>query len=150
MFMRLFPLFLLIALASLSVSGQDEATSSAISKIMAMEKAWNQAFKLRDTNAVNALLDDNVILVDHDGSIQSKAQFLAWVRSSSPSEEEQISPESMTVHVAGDVAIATGTFRARGMRRSKAYVRQDRFVDTWIRKNGAWVCVSASAIPVLH
>lgn len=148
--MKLFPLFLLITFATLSVSGQDEATSSAISKIMAMEKAWNQAFKLRDTNAVNALLDDNVVLVNDDGSIQSKGQFLAWIHSSSPSEEEQVSPESMTVHVTGDVAIATGTFRAKGMRRSRPYVRQDRFVDTWMRRNGAWVCVSASAIPVLH
>ena len=41
-------------------------------------------------------------------------------------------------------------FARKGIKGGKAYLRQDRFVDTWMKKNGSWVCVSASATPVLH
>jgi ketosteroid isomerase-like protein len=54
------------------------------------------------------------------------------------------------VHVFGDVAIATGVFREKGMENGKAFVRRNRFVDTWVNRNDSWVCVAASAIPMTH
>ena len=133
-----------------SVIAQDRPSSDVESKIIAMEKAWNQAFKLRDSKALNALLDDDVVLVNDDGSLQSKTAFLSAIHTAKPSDEQQVSPESMRVHVAGDVAIATGVFRTKGTEEGKPYLRRDRFVDTWVNKNGSWVCVSASAFPFLH
>ena len=56
----------------------------------------------------------------------------------------------MTVHVFGNTAISTGVFRAKGVEKGKSYVRRERFVDTWIFKNGKWVCVATNATPVLH
>ena len=148
--MRIFYSLLVIVAIALSASARDSADSAVASKIMAMEKAWNQAFKLRDTKALTELLDDNIVLVNDDGSMQSKSEFLTWIRTSKPSDDEQVSPESISVHVDGDVAIATGTFRAKGAQAGKPYQRLDRFVDTWINKKGSWVCVSATAITVSH
>jgi len=91
-----------------------------------------------------------MVLVNDDGSLQSKAVFLAGVRASKPSDEEQVTPESIAVHVFGNVAVATGVFRAKGVEGGKPFVRRERFADTWVNKNGAWVCVSASATPVTH
>jgi ketosteroid isomerase-like protein len=54
------------------------------------------------------------------------------------------------VHVFGDVAIATGVFREKGVENGKPYVRRNRFVDTWVSSNGSWVCVAASATPLVH
>jgi ketosteroid isomerase-like protein len=147
--MKLRHCLLLIVAVAIYAPAQDSGSATA-SKIMAMEKAWNQAFKMRDTKAIDELLDDGAVLVNDDGSIQSKSDFLGWIHASKPSEEEQVSPESISVHVAGDVAIATGTFRAKGLQGGKTYSRQDRFVDTWVNRNGTWVCVSASATPVTH
>jgi ketosteroid isomerase-like protein len=147
--MKLRRCLLLIVAVAMYAPAQDSGSATA-SKIMAMEKAWNQAFKMRDTKAIDELLDDGAVLVNDDGSIQSKSDFLGWIHASKPSEEEQVSPESISVHVAGDVAIATGTFRAKGLQGGKTYSRQDRFVDTWVNRNGTWVCVSASATPVTH
>ena len=132
------------------VFAQDNSDAAIVSKIVAMEKAWNQAYKLRDTKAIDAFLDDRIVLVNDDGSLQTKAEFLAGVHASKPSEEEQVSPESITVRVMGGVAIATGVFRAKGVEGGKPYVRRNRFADTWVNKNGSWICVSASATPVLH
>jgi ketosteroid isomerase-like protein len=141
---------LLVLAVAASAVAQDDTSSETVSKIITMERAWNQAFKVRDTSAIKALLDDTVVLVNDDGSLQTKTQFVSWIQASHPSDEEQVFPESLDVHVSGDVAIATGTFKAKGIENGKNFVRKDRFIDTWVRKHGTWVCVSASATPVLH
>ena len=139
---------LLICLAVSSLSAQED--SATISKIIALEKAWNQAFKLRDTKAVDALLDDGIVIVNDDGSLMSKASFLAAVRSSGSSDDQQVTPESINVHVIRGVAVATGVFRSKGTENGKPFTRRNRFADTWVLKNDTWICVSASATPISH
>ena len=146
--MKILSLLLLVGAFLSPLFAQDD--SATVSKIVAMEKAWNQAYKLRDTKAIDALLDDGIVLVNDDGSLQSKGVFLSGIRDSKPSDEEQVTPESISVHIVGGVAIATGIFRAKGIEGGKPYVRRNRFADTWVNHNGAWVCVSASATPILH
>lgn len=142
-------LLALVCATAVFVSAQEDADPGVQSKIIALEKAWNQAYKLGDRRALDALLDKEIVLVNDDGSVQSKVEFLASVTKSN-SEEQQVSPESISVHVSGNAAIATGVFRAKGTEGGKPYVRRDRFVDTWIYKDGKWVCVAASATTVLH
>jgi len=143
--MKLPALVVMIFVAVSPVFAQD---SAVVTKIIAMEKAWNQAFKMRDTKAVDALLDDGIVIVNDDGSLMSKATFLAAVRSSGSSDDQQVTPESINVHVIHGVAIATGVFRSKGTENGKSFVRRNRFADTWVQKNDTWVCVSASATPV--
>ena len=139
----------LVAGVFASLVAQDNSGSTE-SKIVAMEKAWNQAYKFRDKKALGEILHDSMVLVNDDGSLQSKSVFLASVDAARPSDEQQAEPESISVRVFGDVAIATGVFREKGVENGKAYVRRNRFVDTWVNRNGAWVCVAASATPMLH
>jgi ketosteroid isomerase-like protein len=141
---------LLICVLAASVSAQDHGNSAVDSRIIAMEKAWNQAYKLRDKKALNDILDDAIVLVNDDGSVLSKGAFLASIGTAAASDEQQVSPESITVHVVGNgnVAIATGVFQTKGVENGKPYTRRDRFVDTWVNKDGRWTCVSASATSV--
>jgi ketosteroid isomerase-like protein len=143
---------ILIALAfvaALPVPAQDNSDSGVQSKIVALEKAWNQAYKLGDTRALDNLLDGQIVLINDDGSVQTKADFLASVKPAK-SQEQQVAPESMRVHVFGNTAIATGVFRAKGIEAGKPYVRRERFVDTWVYKDAKWVCVATDATPVVH
>jgi ketosteroid isomerase-like protein len=133
-----------------SLSAQEDAVSASRSKIVALEKAWNQAYKLRDTKAIGAILDDSVVIINDDGSLQSKAEFLAEVSAAKSSDEQQVSPESLTVHMIGDVGIATGTFRTKDTQEGKSHSKRERFVDTWVKNGETWVCVSAAAAPILH
>jgi ketosteroid isomerase-like protein len=142
-------LLALICAASVLVVAEEETDSGVQSKIIALEKAWNQAYKLGDIRALDALLDDRIVLVNDDGTVQTKAEFLAGVQPSK-SQEQQVAPESMSVHVFGNTAIASGTFRAKGVEAGKPYVRRERFVDTWIYQGGKWVCIATNATPVLH
>ncbi|HZR58067.1 MAG TPA: nuclear transport factor 2 family protein [Terriglobales bacterium] len=138
---------MLICVPCLFVVAQDDA--GVQSKIIALEKAWNQAYKLGDKNAISAILDDAIVIVNDDGSLQSKNEFLGSVKPSQ-SQEQQVFPESLRVHVAGNVALATGVFRTKGVEKGKPFETKDRFIDTWVNRGGAWVCVSAAATPVLH
>src|SRR5579859_5641611 len=129
-----------------------DADAATKSKIVALEQLWNQAYKAGDTKALDSILDNGIVLVNDDGSVQTKMEFLASMKSTATqaSQEQQVSPESLAVHVFGTTAIATGVMRVKGTENGKPYTRRERFVDTWVLKGGNWVCVGTDATPVLH
>ncbi|HEX3818853.1 MAG TPA: nuclear transport factor 2 family protein [Candidatus Sulfotelmatobacter sp.] len=130
-----------------------ESDAATKSKIVALEQLWNQAYKSGDTRALDSILDDGIVLVNDDGSAQTKAEFLASVKTSMPqpnAQQQQVAPDSFSVHAYGNVAIATGVMRVKGIENGKSYSRRERFVDTWLLKHGNWVCVGTDATPVLH
>src|SRR5690349_2855908 len=129
----------LVCLWTCFAAAQDDASA----KVLALEKAWNQAYKAGDARALGALLDDNIVLVQDDGSIQTKAEFLRTVKAAT-SNQEQVVPESLTVHVFGKTAIAVGVIGIKG----KSGLSRERFIDTWMEKNGTWVCVATDATPI--
>jgi ketosteroid isomerase-like protein len=144
---------LFIMFISAAICAAQDSDAATKSKIAALEQLWNQAYKAADTKALDSILDNAIVLVNDDGSVQTKKEFLASVKGtavSSTSQEQQVSPESLTVHLFGTTAIATGVMRVKGVEGGKPYTRRERFVDTWIEKGGNWVCVGTDATPVLH
>src|SRR5437660_3979226 len=110
-----------------ALPAQTEADSATKSKIVALEQLWNQAYKSGDSKALDSIFDDAIVLVNDDGSVQSKKEFLASVKSSNPqagAQQQQVAPESFTVHVFGNVAIATGVMKVKGVEGGKAYTRR--------------------------
>lgn len=142
-------MFVFCALGSLAAQDTEAAVKS---KIIALEQLWNQAYKSGDTKALDSILDDGIVLVNDDGSVQTKAVFLTTVKAPAPGsgQQQQVSPESLSVHTYGNVAIATGVMRVKGEENGKPYTRRERFVDTWIFKHGNWVCVGTDATPIVH
>jgi ketosteroid isomerase-like protein len=132
---------------SLLATAQDSLSAGVQGKIVALEKLWNQAYKSGDTKALDAILDDSIVLINDDGSIQTKKEFLASVKATN-AQEQQVAPELLKVNVHGDVAIASGVLRVKGVENGKPYTRRERFVDTWMRKGESWVCVATNATPI--
>jgi ketosteroid isomerase-like protein len=142
---------IVVCTTTLLVQAQDDSDSATRSRIIALEKAWNQAYKAGDIKALDSILDNEIVLINDDGSVQTKAEFLGSIKATSNnSQEQQVSPESMSVHLFGTTAVATGVFRAKGVENGKSYTRRERFVDTWIFKTGKWVCIASNATPVVH
>jgi ketosteroid isomerase-like protein len=133
------------AIPALAQDRKDDET-----RIVALEKAWNAAYRARDGRALGALLQDSVVLVDDEGRLQSRSEFLTGLTTENPASDQEGNPQSIKVEFYGNVAIATGVFRQSGFERGKAFIRQNRFVDTWIRNGNSWECVAASATRVLH
>jgi ketosteroid isomerase-like protein len=49
------------------------------------------------------------------------------------------------VQVQGDAAVVVGIFRIKGVAKGKPYVHRERFVDTWVKINGAWQCLATTS-----
>jgi ketosteroid isomerase-like protein len=139
---------ILFSLVAFGAPADEEAIRS---RIAALEKAWNIAYKLGDAKSLGELLDDTIVLINDDGSVQTKAEFLRTLKAASVSQNQQVSAESITVRLHGTTAVASGVFRAEGYGADgKHYIHRERFVDTWIYKSDKWLCVATSATPVLH
>jgi hypothetical protein len=67
----LLPLVVLVVYA-FPVAAQDASDAAIQSKIVALEKAWNQAYKAGDAKALDELLDNSIVLINDDGSVQSR------------------------------------------------------------------------------
>ena len=132
-----------------AVAAQDSSEAAIQTKVVALEKAWNQAYKIGDKKALDELLDNSIVLINDDGSVQSKKEFLASVHATN-SQEQQVAPESMHVQVYGNVAVASGVMRVKGTEGGKSYTRREQFVDTWLFKAGKWVCIATDATPITH
>jgi ketosteroid isomerase-like protein len=134
----------LILIAVLACAGtlagqaQKDFDTDAGSKVVAMEHVWGQAYTNKDPKALAAILDDAFVCVTSQGKVLTKADLLADVKKSTA----QILTESMVVHLHGNTAIVSGTFRTKGVEHGKPYARRERFVDTWIYKNGQWVSIT--------
>lgn len=136
---------LFVLTASASSQSQDE--SSARAKVLALEHAWNQAEAFKDLKALDTLFDNSLVYVDYDGTLFTKAEFLAHVKFA---HVEQIVTESMIVEIFGNTAVVTGAYRATELEHGKLIARRGRFIDTWIFLNSRWVCVAAQAVPILR
>src|SRR5271170_910108 len=142
-----------IAILACATSGwataQDAGDSSARSKILALEYAWDQAQERGDIKALSAIFDNSLAFVDYDGKILNKTEYLSRVKSDA-SHLQQIVTESMNVQVLGSTAIVVGTYRAKGVENGKPYLRRRRFIDTWTLVGGRWFCIAAEATPIPH
>jgi len=138
---------ILVGLAHAVLWAQDQDHSAARTKILALEHAWNQAEAFKDLKALDALFDNDMVYVDFDGTLMTKAAFLARVKST---HLEQVVTESMTVQVFNTTAIVSGTYRSNEFKNGKRIQRRGRFVDTWVYKDSMWICVAAQATPILQ
>jgi hypothetical protein len=56
-------LLFVLSATVLLVSMQSSPDAAIQTKIIALEKAWNQAYKRADTRALNLILDDHIVLI---------------------------------------------------------------------------------------
>lgn len=105
-----------------------------------MEHVWAQAYMAKDPRALARILDDAFVCVDSDGRLLNKAEVLTNVKES---DTLQLLMESMVVRLHGDTAVITGIFRTTGVEHGKPFARRERFVDTWLSRNGQWVSISS-------
>jgi hypothetical protein len=128
---------------------QNIADSGVATRILALEHAWNQAEQQKDTKALDSIMDNAMVYVDYDGTLQTKAEFLARVKAPNLHPQQEVT-ESMTAHVFAGAGIVTGVYVAKGVENGKPYTRRGRFIDTWALKEGVWVCVASQATPILR
>jgi ketosteroid isomerase-like protein len=125
---------------------QESQRSDAGAHVLALDNSWNRALEAKDIKALDLLLADTLKSVDIDGSIQSKAEFMASIKAPDYHPPAHAVTEQSSVEVYGDSAVVVGIFRTTGVDKSKKYVKRERFVDTWAKIKGTWKCVASITV----
>jgi ketosteroid isomerase-like protein len=139
--------FLLLLLTVAAGDAQSGSPDPQQNRVLALENAWNQALQQKDARAMEPLMGAEVIVIDYDGTMMNKAQYMTRVRVP-PRDLVHIVSDSMQVQIYGRSAIVMGIYHEKGMKNGRPYLRSDRFIDTWINRNGAWLCVASQSTPI--
>ena len=112
------------------------------SKLIALEKMWNQAQLQHDSGALKTLISDHFVNTEWDGTVTTRDQFLAEI--SDPKFDPSImNVQDLKIEFYGDTAIVVGVYHTKGKYNGKPYEHTGRFTDTWVRVNSAWKCVAS-------
>lgn len=130
----------LLALSSIVTAAQQADPRE--SKILILERLWNEAQVNRDSAALDALVSSRFTNTEWDGEVSDKQKFLADIK------DPRFKPTLATIQEVkmnffGDTAVVTGTYHTQGTYQGKPYDHIGRFTDTWVFENGRWLCVAS-------
>ena len=140
--MKLRRLILLLALVSVPFLQNISIAQGDETKIIALENLWNQMQINHDADAMGKMLDSDFVLTDYDGTVFSKDQFLATIRDKSIQVATEVS-EDMKLHRHSDTVVVIGATHEKGTEKGKPFSHHGRFTDTWIKKDGQWLCIAS-------
>jgi|SRR5580700_11842981 ketosteroid isomerase-like protein len=131
---------LLLVLGSVGVAAQQADPRE--SKLLVLERLWNEAQVNRDASALDALVSSRFVNTEWDGELSDKQKFLADIR------DPRFRPTVLTIqdvkmNFFGDTAVVTGIYHTQGTYQGKPYDHVGRFTDTWVMDVGKWQCVAS-------
>jgi ketosteroid isomerase-like protein len=125
--------------------GAAKAGGTIAQSLIDMENEWTKASKAGNADALAPMLADDFVALDSDGSMHTKADVLARVKKAKWVTND-IGDVKVTVH--GDAAVVTGSWTGKGTDGTgKAVDAKERWVDTWVKAGGKWVCVASASAP---
>jgi len=141
-------LFLAIVLCLIAspATAQTLSQSDQGAHILALDNSWNRALETNDTKALDLLLAETFVSIDIDGSIQTKKEFLAGLKSPGYQAPAQAVTEQSKADVYDNSAVVVGIYRSQVVHKGKNVTRRERFLDTWVNSNGTWKCVASVAV----
>lgn len=103
--------------------------------------AWDQAIVRKDLAAIEGNMADDFRQIAGNGGIQTRASFVAGLMS----PKLTIHPymvEDFEVRQYGDVALLSGKTRMTGTYDGQAFASHYRYIDVYVRTQGAWKITS--------
>lgn len=110
-------------------------------ELMQIERDWCAATLKNDAALLGGIVADDVSDISRAGKLSGKAEMLAGVKTGKTTVCEV---DQMKVRVYGDAAVVTG----RSTLKSDTFSGQSLWTDTFIRKNGKWLCVATQSSEV--
>jgi len=118
-----------------------QAPAVAEQSVKAAEHEWMEAFKNRDKEALNRLLDDQFIFTNAEGQVSNKTQYID--AATRVIKVESYNMDDMTVRIFGDTAVVTGRWTGRLTIDGKDASEDVRYTDTFVRRLGRWRVVAS-------
>jgi ketosteroid isomerase-like protein len=114
--------------------------------VVALERAWSDAFIRQDTDAISSILADDFVGIDGRGVVSDKAGEIQEARASANGGStpvlvgEQLS--DIRVPSYGGTAVLTAINTARFASKDGESTIRYRRTTVWVQREGRWQCVS--------
>ena len=135
----------LVVVSSACMTAALLAQGSVEQTLMDLERQWSKASVAGDRKVVDALLAPDFVVIREDGSLQTRAEYLAAFQ-----KMESADTTDMKVQVHGNAAVVTGI--ASGMGRDSAgrpFEFKVRYAETFVKMpDGKWRCIMSAGVPM--
>jgi len=128
--------------------GEKVAASSTVEQaLMQIEQELTDLLIKGDPSASERYLADNFVFTAPDGTLSTKAQGIADMKSGALKIESS-KIEDMKVVVHGDTAVVTYKTTDKGTYKGRDISGQYRWTDVFVKQNGKWQLVSGQGTPI--
>jgi len=119
--------------------------SEAERDVRKLEREWLDAYEKHDAEAMNRIVSNDFKLTFSNGSVQTKADILAELKSARDAgrPSPKFSTEDVQSRVEGDTVILTGRVIQTMERDGQTRTMQMRYTDTYAKRQGRWQVISS-------
>jgi ketosteroid isomerase-like protein len=117
------------------------ARSSQEEEILAIETERTQAMIAGDLATLERILGDDLTYVHATGQVESKAEFLARLKSGDL-KYKAMPREGVIVRVLGDAAVVTGKATLDAESKGESRTFPLRFTEVHVRRGGRWQMIA--------
>jgi ketosteroid isomerase-like protein len=131
---------IVLVFISLSATAERAVARQLEETIRRQADVWDLAIVNKDRRAISDNMADSFMLIDSDGTVADKDQFIEGI----VSEDLAISPYEVgdfKIRIYGNAAIVTGTTDMHGTYKGKPFTSNYRYSDTYVNENGTWKVV---------
>jgi ketosteroid isomerase-like protein len=121
-----------------------QAAADVERELTALGNQWNDAYIKGDVAVLERVEADDIIQVDTDGNLFTKADDIAEVKAGIY-KVKSWTREEMTIRPYGETAVVNGIARIQGTYKGRDFDNRSRSTEMWMKKDGRWQCVSGQS-----
>ena len=110
-----------------------------------METQWNDARAHGDVATLDRMLADGWTVVHGDGTMNTKAEYLADLKSGARKFDGGVEISDFSVRVYGDTAIAAGKSESKVTINGQPQGGSLRFTRVYVKRDGRWIMIATHA-----
>jgi len=119
----------------------DDGAAATRALLATQADRWDKAIIAKDRAAIEANMAEDFRNIDGNGTVADRQAFIRDLMD----KDLQIDPysvEDFDVRLYGDTALLSGRTRMTGRYQGKSFTSHYRYIDTYVRRDGAWRVVS--------
>jgi len=137
---------IVVALAAMAAAGLGQSANKSVeAEIYDMERQWNEARAKGDVATLDRILVDDWTVTHGDGTTDTKARYLADLKSGARTFTGGVTESDLTVRVYGDTAVAAGSSDSTVTINGRPQGGALHFTRVYIRRNDAWKMIVTQA-----
>ena len=122
-----------------------QATRSTEGELHALEKQWNDARVRADVSTLDRLLVDDWTVTHGDGTTDTKATYLADLKSGARKFSGDVTETGVSVRLYGDTAVVSGSSQSTVTINGQPQGGALHFTRVYVKRNGVWKMIVTQA-----